>query len=79
MTETDTSIIVPPSPDTVRWLQDSEALDTWLDSLDVDVPLALDTEFERVSTFYPIPGLLQLGGNGEFWLVEPEVAQASDR
>jgi len=79
MTETDTAITIPPSPDTVRWLQDPEALDAWLDSLDSDVPLALDTEFERVSTFYPIPGLVQLGGNGEFWLVDPEVAEASDR
>ena len=32
--------------------------------------LALDTEFERVNTFYPIPGLVQLGFNGEFRLVQ---------
>ena len=79
MTETDTAIAVPPTPDTVRWLPTPEALDAWLDSLGNDSPLALDTEFERVSTFYPIPGLVQLGGDGEFWLVEPEVAEASDR
>lgn len=79
MTETDTAIAVPPSPDTIRWLEEPEALDAWLDSLGSGTPLALDTEFERVSTFYPIPGLLQLGGNGQFWLVDPEVAEASDR
>lgn len=79
MIDTDRAIAVPPSPETVRWLQEPEALDAWLDSLGSDTPLALDTEFERVTTFYPIPGLIQLGGNGEFWLVDPEVAEASDR
>jgi len=79
MTETDTAIAVPPSPDTVRWLESPQALDAWLDNLGPSEPLALDTEFERVSTFYPIPGLVQLGGNGEFWLVDPEVAEASAR
>lgn len=79
MNETDTAITVPPSPETIRWLEEPEALDAWLDSLGSRTPLALDTEFERVSTFYPIPGLVQLGGNGEFWLVDPDVAEASDR
>ncbi len=37
----------------------------------------MDTEFERVSTFYPIPGLVQLGLAGEFCLVDPSVAEQS--
>lgn len=79
MTETDTAIAVPPSPETVRWLETPEALDAWLDALGPSEPLALDTEFERVSTFYPIPGLVQLGADGDFWLVDPDVAEASRR
>jgi ribonuclease D len=33
--------------------------------------LALDTEFVRETTFYPIPGLLQLGVNGGQYLIDP--------
>lgn len=77
MTETPTAIPVPPAPENIRWLATLEELDQWLASLPPGCPVALDTEFERVSTFYPIPGLVQLGGNGEYWLVDPGVAEAS--
>ncbi len=70
---------VPPAPDTVCWLRSPAELDQWLDGLPPGVPVALDTEFERVSTFFPIPGLVQLGGQGEYWLIDPEVAGASAR
>jgi len=33
--------------------------------------LALDTEFVRETTFYPIPGLLQLGVQGAQYLIDP--------
>ncbi len=33
--------------------------------------IAVDTEFVRVDTFYPIPGLLQLAAAGETFLVDP--------
>jgi ribonuclease D len=59
------------------WLETAAQLDQWL-AASPDAPLALDTEFERVNTFYPIPGLVQLGLNSEFRLVEPAVAQASE-
>ena len=78
MMDTNTAVTVPPSPETVRWLENTEALDTWLTGLAPELPLALDTEFERVSTFYPIPGLVQLGAGEELWLVEPEVVAASE-
>jgi len=77
MTQSHTAIPVPPAPETIRWLETPEQLDQWLNSLPSGCPIALDTEFERVSTFYPIPGLVQLGGAGDFWLVEPNVAEAS--
>ncbi|GHD45823.1 ribonuclease D [Marinobacter persicus] len=78
MMDTNTAVTVPPSPETVRWLENTEALDTWLTGLAPELPLALDTEFERVSTFYPIPGLVQLGAGEELWLVEPDVVAASE-
>src|SRR5690554_23900 len=79
MTLSALAVTVPPAPDTVRWIREPDTLDNWLDALEPGVPVVLDTEFERVSTFYPIPGLVQLGGGGEFWLIDPDVAEASER
>lgn len=62
---------------TPRWLNTSAELDQWL-AMSPEQPLAIDTEFERVNTFHPIPGLVQLGLNDEFRLVEPAVAEASE-
>lgn len=78
MTQTDPAVTIPPAPDTVRWLVTPDQLDQWLDSLKPRMPVALDTEFERVSTFYPIPGLVQLGAGDQLWLVDPEVVEASE-
>ncbi|WP_191964454.1 ribonuclease D [Marinobacter confluentis] len=58
------------------WITSAAELDAWLGA-NSDQPIALDTEFERVSTFYPIPGLVQLGLGEEFRLVDPSVAEAS--
>lgn len=33
--------------------------------------LAIDTEFIRTDTFYPIAGLLQVGASGELFLIDP--------
>ncbi|GAA3553748.1 ribonuclease D [Marinobacter xestospongiae] len=60
------------------WLHSSAELDEVLDRLG-DQPLALDTEFERVSTFFPIPGLVQLGVGEDYYLVDPDVAAGSTR
>ncbi|PSF04837.1 ribonuclease D [Marinobacter fuscus] len=70
---------ITESPGTSRWLSTPSELDQWLLGLPLEAPVALDTEFERVSTFYPIPGLVQLGGAGQLWLVDPEVAAGSDQ
>ncbi|WP_372860583.1 ribonuclease D [Spongiibacter sp.] len=37
--------------------------------------LALDTEFIRRDTFYPIAGLIQVGAFGECWLIDPLVIE----
>ncbi len=68
--------LVPAAPETVSWIREPEALDHWLVQ-GKDEPLALDTEFERVDTFFPIPGLVQLGLGERFCLVDPSVAEAS--
>src|SRR5690554_1385304 len=71
---------LPPVPpvQTPQWLETVEDLDIWLEKYRHQ-PLALDTEFERVSTFYPIPGLVQLGAGDSLRLVEPSVVERSDR
>lgn len=61
-----------------EWITEPAELDNWLDASPAE-PLALDTEFERVSTFYPIPGLVQLGLGEDFRLVDPSVAEGSAR
>jgi len=67
----------PAAPASIRWIRHADELDRWLSAAPEGQPLALDTEFERVSTFYPIPGLVQLGMGTDLCLVDPEVAEAS--
>jgi len=33
--------------------------------------IGLDTEFQRTSTYYPLPGLYQVASNGEVYLIDP--------
>ena len=33
--------------------------------------IALDTEFIRTNTFYPIPGLYQVASNSNIFLIDP--------
>ena len=79
MTVPPQTLVAPAAPDTVHWLATPEALDRWLASASHDHPLALDTEFERINTFHPIPGLVQLGLGPDLCLGEPSVAEASSR
>lgn len=59
------------------WLNSGESLDAWLESLSPEQPLGIDSEFERTSTFYPIPGLVQISAGEDVRLVEPEAAATS--
>ena len=61
------------------WLNTGESLDAWLDSVPQDQPLGIDSEFERTSTFYPIPGLVQVSSGEDVRLVEPAAVAASRR
>ncbi len=69
-------MVTAPPPAPVRWIRSAGDLDTWLTARP-DAMLALDTEFERVSTFFPIPGLVQLGLGDSFCLVDPSVVEQS--
>ncbi|OZB20028.1 MAG: ribonuclease D [Marinobacter sp. 34-60-7] len=77
MTDTEQAVTAPPAPATIRWFETPGELDAWLKERPQDQPLVLDTEFERVSTFYPIPGLVQLGAGEDFFLIDPSVAEQS--
>lgn len=59
------------------WLRDADALDAVLSAIPSDVALGLDTEFERVSTYFPKPGLVQISTPDNAWLVEPQAAANS--
>ncbi|MGI9282857.1 MAG: ribonuclease D [Endozoicomonas sp.] len=57
-------------PDPI-WVLDSESLNHYCQQwLELDA-IALDTEFIRTDTFYPIPGLIQVGTGEEVFLVDP--------
>ncbi|MDF0750442.1 HRDC domain-containing protein [Marinobacter sp. 71-i] len=68
--------VVPAASETVTWIREPGDLDHWI-AQGKGQPLALDTEFERVNTFFPIPGLVQLGLGENFCLVDPSVAESS--
>lgn len=56
---------------TYQWIATPEALDAACTRLEGAEVIALDTEFFREKTFYPIPALIQFAGQGETFLVDP--------
>ena len=52
-------------------ITDQSALDALLAAVSESPRIGLDTEFVRVSTFYPKPGLIQIALGGEAYLVDP--------
>ena len=53
----------------VIWVDTEAALADAIDACGSVV--ALDTEFQRTNTFFPIAGLYQLASEGRIWLVDP--------
>ncbi len=53
----------------VSWIRDEDALADAVASCGRVV--ALDTEFQRTSTFFPIAGLYQLASAEQIWLIDP--------
>ncbi|MHB0776418.1 ribonuclease D [Halomonas sp. WWR20] len=61
----------------IHWVDTVEALDAACQVLESAECLALDTEFIRESTFFPIPALIQLSAGDEVYLVDPQALSAS--
>jgi ribonuclease D len=68
---------MPLTPE-IRWIDTPEALDVaCAEVADADV-IALDTEFFRENTFYPVPALIQFSTGGPAWLVDPQAVACTD-
>lgn len=56
----------------VTWVQDNETLAACCKQWENAEILALDTEFIREKTFYPIPALVQVSDGSGIWLLDPK-------
>ncbi|GAA0578518.1 ribonuclease D [Halomonas salifodinae] len=61
----------------IRWIATPEALDAACADLAQAETLALDTEFFRESSFYPVPALVQLYADGAVYLIDPQAVAAT--
>ena len=55
----------------IHWIRDDDSLARHCAEWQNLPYVALDTEFMRVDTFYPIAGLLQIGDGSDAWLIDP--------
>ncbi|MFG6205089.1 ribonuclease D [Pseudomonas retamae] len=55
----------------IHWIRDNESLAQFCAEWQQLPFVALDTEFMRVDTFYPIAGLLQVGDGKRAYLIDP--------
>jgi ribonuclease D len=58
-------------PIEIHWIRDDESLARQCAEWQSLPYVAIDTEFMRVDTFYPIAGLLQVGDGTRAWLIDP--------
>jgi len=63
----------------IRWIATPEALDAVCDEIAQAEVFALDTEFYREKTFYPVPALIQLSAGGPAWLIDPQAIECTPR
>ncbi|MCW8886846.1 MAG: ribonuclease D [Motiliproteus sp.] len=54
-----------------QWIDDDQSLAELCQQWRQHPLLALDTEFQRTDTFYPIPGLIQVASAGKCYLLDP--------
>jgi len=59
------------SPPNVEWINNSESLEHYCNIWQHLPRLALDTEFIKTKTYYPIAGLVQVGHESNVWLIDP--------
>ncbi|MDX1625567.1 MAG: HRDC domain-containing protein [Wenzhouxiangellaceae bacterium] len=57
----------------VRIVEDERGLEDFRAAVADARRLAIDTEFVRERTFYPVPGLVQIGDGERAWLLDPVV------
>ena len=55
----------------IHWIRDDDSLALHCAKWQSLPFVALDTEFMRVDTFYPIAALLQIGDGSKAWLIDP--------
>lgn len=55
----------------IHWIRDDDSLARHCAQWQTLPFVALDTEFMRVDTFYPIAALLQIGDGASAWLIDP--------
>ncbi|EGH11612.1 ribonuclease D, partial [Pseudomonas savastanoi pv. glycinea str. race 4] len=55
----------------IHWIRDDDSLARHCAEWQLLPFVALDTEFMRVDTFYPIAALLQIGDGQSAWLIDP--------
>ena len=53
------------------WVDSDQALSQLCESWSRQAAIAVDTEFMRSQTFYPIAGLLQVGDGKGCYLIDP--------
>ncbi|GHB29400.1 ribonuclease D [Salinicola rhizosphaerae] len=59
------------------WVDTPEGLDAACDALADATVLALDTEFFRESSFYPVPALIQITAGSTVYLIDPQAVTAN--
>ena len=67
----DSNFQAPPSVDNAVYIATDEELKLLCESMANAEYLALDTEFIRTDTFFPIAGLIQLSSGGDNYLLDP--------
>lgn len=63
--------VLESSADQPIVITDNASLAKWCEHWKTLPMVALDTEFQRVETFYPIPGLIQLADDQHCYLIDP--------
>ncbi len=67
--------LLPPEP---VWITNNQTLEDYCQQWSALDAIALDTEFIRTDTFYPLPGLIQVGAGSDVFLIDPlEISQWS--
>ncbi|MBT2788807.1 MULTISPECIES: ribonuclease D [unclassified Halomonas] len=62
-----------------QWLDTPDALDTACEQVADASVIALDTEFFRENTFFPVPALIQFTAGEEVYLIDPVAVPCSDK